>query len=437
MHLSFFTLALVAFYTSQLVDAHTVFTTLFVNDVSQGDGTCVRMPSDPSTATFPINDLDSDSMACGFNGTKGVDRVCSVNQTAKLSFLFREYADGSKEGAIDPNHKGPCAVYMKRVASAVNDTAVGPDWFKIWDEGYDSDTKKWCTEKLIQNNGYLSVNIPSDLAGGYYLARPELLALHQADKTPPNPQFYVGCAQIYLDSAETAVPKDTVSIPGYVNITDSSVLYNIWNPPPTPYTMPGPAPYQPGISATDSITGTKAVKFSAKQSQNEGLLPPNAVLTNANWWGVEVATYTTEEGCWNASSDCWNQTTVCYDSAPPTGDKGCRDWEAHCRAIQEGCQGGNFNGPPVLAKMTATATAPVMTATIAPAAEQTGGVYAAGSTVVSAGSLKVSEDGSCGGGEGQTCKGSSFGECCSQAGYCGGSGDYCGTGCQGDFGVCG
>ncbi|APA12997.1 hypothetical protein SS1G_08493 [Sclerotinia sclerotiorum 1980 UF-70] len=438
MHLSLFKLALVAFSTSQLVAAHTVFTTLFVNDVSQGDGTCVRMPSDPSTATFPINDLDSDSMACGFNGTKGVDRVCSVNQTAKLSFLFREYADGSKEGAIDPNHKGPCAVYMKRVASAINDTAVGPDWFKIWDEGYDNNTKKWCTEKLIQNNGYLSVNIPSDLAGGYYLARPELLALHQADKTPPNPQFYVGCAQIYLNSAETSVPKATVSIPGYVNISDPSVLYNIWNPPPTPYTMPGPAPYQPGISVTDSITGKKAVKFSAKQTQNEGLLPPDAVLTNANWWGVEVTTYTTEQGCWNASSDCWNQTTVCYDSAPPTGDKGCRDWETHCKAIQEGCQEGNFNGPPVLAKMTGTtAMAPTMVATIAPAVEQTGGVYAAGSTVVSAGSLKVSVDGSCGGGEGQTCRGSSLGECCSQAGYCGSSGDYCGTGCQGNFGVCG
>lgn len=64
-------------------------------------------------------------MMIGFNGTTGVDRVCSVNQTSKLSFLFREYADGSKAGAIDSSHKGPCAVYMKRVASSINDTAVG------------------------------------------------------------------------------------------------------------------------------------------------------------------------------------------------------------------------------------------------------------------------------------------------------------------------
>ncbi|ESZ97680.1 glycoside hydrolase family 61 protein [Sclerotinia borealis F-4128] len=434
MNFHLFTLALVACYSSQHVAAHTVFTTLFVNDVSQGDGTCVRMPSDPSTATFPINDLASDSMACGFNGTMGVDRVCSVDQSSKLSFLFREYADGSSAGAIDSSHKGPCAVYMKRVASAINDTAVGPDWFKIWDEGYDTNTKQWCTEKLIQNNGYLSVNIPSDLAGGYYLARPELLALHQADKTPPNPQFYVGCAQIYLDSAETAVPKDTVSIPGYVSISDSSVLYNIWDPPPTPYTMAGPAPFQPGSSPTLNITGAQAAKFSANQGQGEGLLPQNAILTNANWWAVEVAAYTTEAGCWDASSDCWNQTTVCYASAPPTGDAGCRDWEAHCTQIQDACQGRNFNGPPKLAKTTAKMQP---TPTIAPAASQTGGVYAAGSTVVQAGDLKVSVDGSCGDDNGQTCKGSSLGNCCSEAGYCGSGGDYCGTGCQRDFGVCG
>lgn len=150
---------------------------------------------------------------------------------------------------------------------------------------------------------------------------------------------------------------------------------------------------------------------------------------------MEVAAYTTEAGCWAASEDCWNQTTVCYDCAPPTGDKGCRAWEAHCAEIQKGCEGGDFTGPPVLAKTDgAVATATVM---IAPAAEQTGGIYAAGSIVVSAGSLRASEDGKCGDGNGQTCEGSVFGECCSQVGYCGGNESYCGMGCQGDFGVCG
>jgi len=49
----------------QLAAAHTLFTTLFVDDVDQGDGTCVRMPMTASDPTLPIGDLSSDDMACG------------------------------------------------------------------------------------------------------------------------------------------------------------------------------------------------------------------------------------------------------------------------------------------------------------------------------------------------------------------------------------
>jgi hypothetical protein len=69
------------------------------------------------------------------------------------------------------------------------------------------------------------------------------------------------------------------------------------------------------------------------------------------------------------------------------------------------------------------------------------------------GSSKVSPDGSCGGSKGYTCKGSrqvaitrvlcvrvltseSFGNCCSQYGWCGSTTDYCSTGCNSAFGTC-
>lgn len=45
--------------------AHTVFTTLFVDDVTQGDGTCVRMPMDPVQCTYPVDGVTSNDMACG------------------------------------------------------------------------------------------------------------------------------------------------------------------------------------------------------------------------------------------------------------------------------------------------------------------------------------------------------------------------------------
>lgn len=134
-----------------------------------------------------------------------------------------------------------------------------------------------CTEKVIQNNGLLSVDIPEDISGGYYLVRPELLALHMADKSPPNPQFYIGCAQIFLQSNGVAVPEDTVSIPGYVHTGDSSVTFNIYTPQ-WPYPMPGPYPYGGGSGVNVSVNEAR----SPLQVQKEGLVPQGCVLSNAN-----------------------------------------------------------------------------------------------------------------------------------------------------------
>jgi len=178
---------------------------------------------------------------------------------------------------------------MKHVDSAVKDKAVGDGWFKIWDEAYDAGTSQWCTEKLIQNKGMLSVKIPENLAGGYYLVRPELLALHQADKNPPNPQFYVGCAQIFLDSGGTSLPQNTVKIPGYVEKTDPAVLFNIYIPK-WPYPALGPDVYKEGSSS---------VQVKPVDKQTEGALPPNAILENANWWALELGSYSDSQGCTN------------------------------------------------------------------------------------------------------------------------------------------
>jgi len=50
---------------------------------------------------------------------------------------------------------------------------------------------------------------------------------------------------------------------------------------------------------------------------------------------------------------------------------------------------------------------------------------------------KVTTDATCGGANGFTCQGSTFGNCCSSAGWCGSTSAYCGTGCQSAFGTCG
>jgi hypothetical protein len=68
---------------------------------------------------------------------------------------------------------------------------------------------------------------------------------------------------------------------------------------------------------------------------------------------------------------------------------------------------------------------------------QTGyGVCTTSSPPVATTASKVSTDGSCAGSKGLTCQGSAFGNCCSQHGYCGKSSTYCGEKCNANFGTC-
>jgi len=165
-------------------------------------------------------------------------------------------------------------------------------WFKIWDSGYDNTTKQWCTQKLISNNGILSVNLPSSLAGGYYLVRPELMSLQAAFQTPTDPRFFIGCSQIFLDAPNIyTLPEDTVSIPGYIIATEPAVTFNITEGD-FPYPMPGPPPFmgQPTTpKAKGNVLGT----------QTEGLFPSDAVAVNANWWAGPLSPYDTPKGCRN------------------------------------------------------------------------------------------------------------------------------------------
>lgn len=443
------------------------------------------MPKQGSTSTYPLEDLSSPDMACGRDGATPVAFTCPADAGSKLTFEFREYADlAYGTGSIDPSHKGPCAVYVKQVSDMATTPAAGAGWFKIWDEGYDEAAGKWCTEKLIDNNGLLSVNLPSALPTGYFLVRPELLALHNADKG--DPQFYAGCAQVFV-SGTTEEPLDvpannSVSIPGYVGKGEPSVSFNIWTQPlALPYAIPGPEVFNPVLP--QSPVQAKVVQ--AKQTT--GAIPSDCILKNANWCGFEVPSYTDEDGCWASSQKCWDQNSNCYDSAPPSGSANCKVWEAKCKGIQDACAAKNFQGPPVYelkaveaavpgaipgaaevkgtevqggagaAETVAPAvdvqssTTPVVVATSVAAPSVAAPSVVAAEPSVSAtteaaaqptaptggaAALVISQDGLCGGTTGQTCEGSEFGGCCSASGHCGTTKLHCGCGCKKTFGQC-
>ncbi|KAF1919595.1 glycosyl hydrolase family 61-domain-containing protein [Ampelomyces quisqualis] len=316
--------------------AHTVFTNFYVDGVSQGDGVAMRMSPYPETAGSPIARLDSKDMACNVGGTKGVSRVQPVGDGALLTFEIRGWANDPSKGSIDRGHYGPCAVYLKKVESAVNDEGAGEGWFKIFDHGYNASTKRWCTDEIIDNNGRLSVNVPKGLEGGDYLARPEILALHAANAG--DPQTYTGCAQIFLESNGNLSPEKTVSIPGALTYEQEGTKWNIYTENNDNYPIPGP-------SVAKLVAKSNMASISSS-SQSQGLKPEGCIAENANWCGKEVPSYSDEAGCWNAVDDCWAQSKVCWSSAPPTGGAGCKVWESKCTGLQDQCNGGSFNGPP-------------------------------------------------------------------------------------------
>ncbi|KAL4925959.1 lytic polysaccharide monooxygenase auxiliary activity family 9 protein [Aspergillus undulatus] len=319
-------------------------TTLYVDGENQGDGVCVRQPSDPAKATYPISPLSNDAIACGYNGETAVSRICPASQNSTLTFQFREWPDASNPGSIDSGHKGPCAVYMKPVEDASSsNNAAGGGWFKIYELDYDENTAEWCTEKMIANNGFMSVAIPEGLKGGDYLVRTELLALHAAVESPPDPQFYVSCAQVFLAGNENGDTPEGVVIDGSTYSTDMEGLtYNIYEEPlQLPYPRFGPDVYQPSSSsATAKTTSGTQVK------QSKGLEPEGCILIRDNWCGKEVPSYSDEEGCWASSKQCWTQADSCWDGAPPTGGQNCEIWSDKCNNIDDQCNAGNFQGPP-------------------------------------------------------------------------------------------
>ena len=281
--------------------------------------------------------------------------TCPAPAGSKLTLEFRMWADASQPGSIDPSHVGPMAVYLKPVSNIKTDAAAGPGWFKILDEGYDAAAKKWATEKLIAQDGLLSIELPSGLPTGYYLARHEIITIQNVTGDKVDPQFYVGCAQLFIKGSSTSdspIPSDKlVSIPGHVQPTDPGLTHNPYKDDPTTYKTVGPSIFFP-LSTNTANTGTgrgtnAKTPQSALTTQTEGLIPPSCLVKNANWCASEVPSYTTEAGCWAAGEDCYSQLDVCYKTAPPTGSRGCRVWEEDkCAVIQAACQSGNFQGPP-------------------------------------------------------------------------------------------
>lgn len=203
----------------------------------------------------------------------------------------------------------------------------------------------WCTERLNTNGRRLSIKLPSDLEDGYYLLRTELIALHNADQTPPAPQFYIGCLQLFVTGGSGTASPPTVSIPGYISsVSEPGTSFNIYaHPMALPYPFPGPPVYN--STSSSSSTGNPLTSRDTP-TQTIGSIPNPCILKMANWCATEVPSYTDRNGCWRAQNNCEQQAQTCNAAKGGLPSTICDIWQTKCTTISNDCTDGTVPGPP-------------------------------------------------------------------------------------------
>ncbi|KAK4226505.1 family 61 putative glycoside hydrolase [Podospora fimiseda] len=242
-----FSLVSLLAYGLSAVEAHTIFQKLSVNGKDQGQLTGIRAPNNNN----PVQNVNDQGIICGQSGTRS-NTVINVNSGDRLGAYWGHVIGGAQfpndvDHPIAKSHKGPVQAYLAKVDNAATTGITGLKWFKIWHEGFDTNTRKWGVDTMIQNNGWVYFNLPQCIAPGHYLLRVEALALHSANR-PNQAQFYTSCAQINVSGSGTFTPSQTVSFPGAYQQNHPGIQTSIYGLTGQPdnggkaYSIPGPAP---------------------------------------------------------------------------------------------------------------------------------------------------------------------------------------------------
>lgn len=218
-----------------------------INGKDSGSLTGLRTPNNNN----PVQDVNSNNMICGQSGYTS-QSVLNVAPGDRIGSWWQHVIGGPQfsgdpDNPIAKSHKGPVMAYLAKVDNAASTGINGLKWFKIWEDSFDTGSRKWGVDNMINNGGWTYFNLPQCIAPGQYLLRMEILALHSA-KTQGQAQFYQGCAQINVSGSGSFSPSSSVSFPGAYKANDPSILINIYGPTGQPdnggkaYTAPGPRP---------------------------------------------------------------------------------------------------------------------------------------------------------------------------------------------------
>ncbi|RAL60405.1 hypothetical protein DID88_000180 [Monilinia fructigena] len=249
------------------VNAHQNFHQFWVNGVSPGYQTSIRMP--PSNS--PVTDVTSNDITCNVNGNVVPS---GVNTTAaKEGDAITVQWDSS-------THPGPIQHYLfGPVDDASQATGIG-EWFKI--DEYVEVNGTWASNLMDAGNMSYTFNLPTGMATGEYLLRSEMLALHGA-QTLGGAQWYIGCAQLSITGTSGDSCGPSIKLPGAYNESDPSIYipnvyygFNI-----STYTAPGGAIATCGSGSSGSGTIATASASATASAVSSSATAVSPVETSA------------------------------------------------------------------------------------------------------------------------------------------------------------
>lgn len=236
--------------------AHTILGYTTVDGKISKFGDYVR-PYIEDIINSPVRDPKDPHLRCRTNDMSDKNTQTRDIQAGSNITIDWHEDESIKSRFIDMSHLGPCIAYMSKMSA----NGEGDVWFKIQENGWDPKTKKWCVDVVNDAKGKWAITIPKELKAGKYLLRPEVIALHEADRyygqdDKAGAQYYPNCVQLNVIGSGILEPKG-YPIPGIYHPKDKGIWFNRWDKF-TEYPIPGPPLYTKDLAADSSSNGDSA-----------------------------------------------------------------------------------------------------------------------------------------------------------------------------------
>jgi cellulase len=183
--------------------------------------------------------FNTSDIACHFDSTPG---TLHINITAgdELKMQWIEWP---------VSHKGPVLAYLAACEGSCADADKNTlKWVKIGESGWLNGTNTgveglagtWASDVLIAGNAAWMVKVPSSLAGGNYVLRHEIIALHVADQVN-GAQAYPQCVNLRVVGTGDGKRLDGGVVASQLyQMRDKGILVDIHGDV-RGYDIPGPA----------------------------------------------------------------------------------------------------------------------------------------------------------------------------------------------------